>query len=253
MNYLPTLALTFIVTLTLCGVFNWAVDPYAMFWSPQVEGINSNKTEAGKRVRHSKPFRVSRYAPEILLIGNSRVEMGLSPKSAQFAGARVYNLAMPGIGLKRQLSEAVRQIAGNPDLQRVIISLDYIDFLFDESASHDYHTRPWGPASIPRKAALVELVELSGFILSIDTLVSSIKTLLSQTTPSNHITADGFNQPDTYLAIMHHEGIKPLFRQKINELTHRLRNPKNTLYPNHNQDNPRATDAGRFCCLRSAT
>ncbi|PIE37693.1 MAG: hypothetical protein CSA53_05280, partial [Gammaproteobacteria bacterium] len=137
MNYLRLFFITCLMTLGLCAAVNWFVDPYGMFWSPRVTGVNTHKIEAGKRSRTIKPERLAKLNPEIALIGNSRIEMGIAAESPHFGNTFVYNAGIPGIKLRRQYDLAREQIDNNPNLKSLIVSLDYLDFLYPQSAFLD--------------------------------------------------------------------------------------------------------------------
>lgn len=225
MNYLRLFFISCFLTLGLCALINWFVDPYGMFWSPLVEGVNTHKVEAGKRARTIKPERLATVNPELALIGNSRIEMGIAAESPHFANTSVYNAGIPGIGLRKQYQLAQEQIDSNPNLKSLIISLDYLDFLYPQ--------RSFAPENNPLNeetesnwlATLREAVKTRfALLLSIDTLISSIKTLSLQSAAQNRVTEHGTNIADGYLSIMQWEGIKPLFRQKLKEINKRLSN-----------------------------
>lgn len=225
MNYLRLFFISCFLTLGLCAAINWFVDPYGMFWSPLVEGVNTHKVEAGKRAQTIKPERLAAVNPELALIGNSRIEMGIAAESPHFANTSVYNAGIPGIGLRKQYQLAQEQIDNNPNLKSLIISLDYLDFLYPQ--------RSFSPENNPLNeetesnglATLREAVKTRfALLLSIDTLISSIKTLSLQNAAQNRVTEHGTNIADGYLSIMQWEGIKPLFRQKLKEINKRLSN-----------------------------
>ena len=215
MSYLARLTLSFVLVIVTVSLANWYVDPYGMYWSDTWQGFNAKKPQSGKRVRVVKPYRVERVQPEILLVGNSRVEMGIDPLSPRFDGASVYSVAMPGVSVERQLTEASVQIANNPSLKQIYLSVDYLDFLYSEAELEVFNQKGWEPPLVRPESNIQQLSDVASMLFSLDTAINSIKTVFGQSIDANHITAEGFNQPDGYLAIMRSEGIRALFRQKI--------------------------------------
>ncbi len=231
MKYLSVFVLTVILFLPTVAGLNWLVDPYGMYWSPQINNLNTLKPESGDRVRTTKPKRVSSVSPKTVLIGNSRIEMGLSAKSDIFDHQPVYNLGMPGIGLTQQLNNAARQIILNDNLKELIFSLDYLDFLYDEEIldSFDYSENQFANFSASDSFNMARAKEYLGFLISLNTLVDSINTVFKQGGQYNHIDESGTNIPRTYLAVMRYEGVRPLFIQKIEEMRKRLKTSKRKL------------------------
>lgn len=79
--YLRTLLVSVVVAFTAVAGLNLFVDPWGLFGAPRVPGVTARKPEAGDYVRLSKPYQVMRAAPDFLILGNSRAELGLNPKA----------------------------------------------------------------------------------------------------------------------------------------------------------------------------
>lgn len=228
MRYLIVFTFTVVLFVSAIASFNWLIDPYGMYWSPQIENLNTLKPESGDRVRTTKPKRVLTVSPQTVLIGNSRIEMGVSSNSTLYDHKPIYNLGMPGIRLNRQMNSAARQIFVNNELKELIISLDYLDFVYDVSAfgEHDYTLNTYDSFTANTNFTIARAKEYLGFLISLNTSIDSINTMLKQGGQYNHIDHMGNNIPNTYLGVMRYEGIRPLFVQKIDEMRNRLDNPK---------------------------
>ena len=233
MNYIRTLLTTAIFTLAIAAGFNWFIDPYGMYWSPLIDGINTHKPEAGNRSRTSKPYVLSHLKPSTLIVGNSRVEMGLNPEHVLLAG-KAYNIGIPGLGISGQVQFALNEIQSNTNLEHLIISLDYLDFLhspkelnmpIDELITH-YESRDIQSSAISK-------VDIGVMLFSLETTQSSFLTVIKQSIEVSTISNRGFNNAASFISIVRNEGKGPLFSQKLNELSARLRN-RNLRH--HNQD-----------------
>lgn len=214
MSYLTRLLFAFVSVLSVSALVNWFVDPYALYWSPALEGINAKKIESSERGRQTKSYRIEQLQPAIIIVGNSRVEIGLDDGYAGFAGQGVYNYASPGIGLLHQFNRAYTQLQNNPNLTTLYLSLDFLDFLSraqtDSSAELEVLSEDFNPLQ---------------FLLSLNTLADSASTLIGQNSRQNHINPQGTHIAESYLEIVHHEGLKVLFKQKLSEVAQRLDSP----------------------------
>lgn len=77
------------------GIVNYQVDPYLMHqWdTPQVRQLQPGRE---KLSAWGKTYALARFKPAIVYVGNSRTELGLSARSALFAGKKVFNGALSG-------------------------------------------------------------------------------------------------------------------------------------------------------------
>jgi len=223
MKYIHHFVISLISILTFVGLFNWLVDPYGLHWSPQIEGINSNKVEAGTRSRLTKKEVIKSIKPQVVLIGNSRVEMGIDPASNWLKDKSVYNFGIPGLGLQFQLQNALSQLKDNENLELLIISVDYLDFLYNRQTLALPKPPQHNPLSLESQSDISNLLEKVPLLFSIDALKSSLITLLAQNSSSSAITHLGFNNGKHFYKTVEVEGKAPLFKQKLNQLVSRLK------------------------------
>src|SRR5262245_60106946 len=90
------------VTIVTAGlIFNVLVDPLRRFDVVTVEGFNAQKTQFANATRLGKAGAVCRIQPGSIVMGTSRVELGVDPQHPAWDRALgpVYNLAMPGMGM----------------------------------------------------------------------------------------------------------------------------------------------------------
>ena len=221
MSYLKVLGATLIGVLAFVATLNWAIDPYAMNWDVQLTGINDKKIEAGDRVRNSKPQRVRDVNPQILLVGNSRIEMGISAESPLFSGKRVFNHGLPGVALSKQIDVVLQELEHNSALEEVIFSLDFLDFLY---APGDFQDRArWTELNATKTPGFwSETKSEIAYLFSLNTLFSSLNTVLGQSRDANYTTINGTNIASGYLPAIRHEGVDALFINKLVQLNQRL-------------------------------
>ena len=86
----------FFLGIFLVGLFNWLVNPYALYDSPQLPGLNIAKTEFFFVQMFTKPYIIKQIKPNAIIMGSSRAGSGLSPSHPSWNGLRCYNFAVPG-------------------------------------------------------------------------------------------------------------------------------------------------------------
>ena len=231
---LLTVLLLTILLLAAVALFNFSVDPYRVYGGSQEAGLN--RPYAQTRVVLSKVVNLQKARPKTLLLGNSRVEVGVNPDSAAWpeAARPVFNAAIPGVGPltnMRMLQTALS--VPNPQLRQVYLAVDFTDFVGATApAQPDWHdaatdvdrfvafdARGRRRSVLPRwqDGALVALENL----LSITATQHSVLTLL-QGGDSDDLQANGFNPGYQYRAHVHNKGHASLFAPKQRELSERL-------------------------------
>ncbi len=236
MKYISTYFTSFAIVIFTIATFNWFVDPYGMYWSSLLDGINQIKPEASKHSRIAKAYQVHNIKPQILIVGNSRVEMGLNPKSKHFEGKTVYNQGMPGASVAMQVDYAIDAINNNDTIEQLIIGVDFLDFLltaeqvddFKEEKNYqpslNYSFRLNSANNRNNLASFSRLKEKMSMIFSLDAFIASVSTIAQQKSMASSINSHGLNNALSYVSIMNSEGIQPLFKQKLKEVSTRLTN-----------------------------
>ncbi|GHF99274.1 hypothetical protein [Thalassotalea marina] len=226
MKYIKLFTLYVFLILASIGLFNWFIDPFAMYWSPQIEGVNQKKPQASNRIRVTKPFRLTQVQPQVLIMGNSRTELGLSPEHEVFADKKVYNLSIAGATLHYQIDHILYAIQEVNQLETIILGIDFFDFLVSKETGHhsenqrqyQHRLAPFANWQSQKKYG----VEILSLIYSLDALSSSATTLMSQQLVTDNITNLGFNDAQSYVRIMKNEGKIPLFAQKLAFIDNKL-------------------------------
>ena len=177
------------------SVFNWLVDPYAFFLSPEVKGINSVKTEAGKLMRINKAYAVKRELPDTVIVGTSRA-LYLDPMHPVFKGTKSFNLALTSASSYELMRYLQHAQALNP-LKNIIYGLDYSSFHgatqtnFSEerlsaNSEGSYKSRNWS----------IYFSDLANAIFTLDALKASIKTIKRQPQGSHSVLSVDANMAE---------------------------------------------------------
>jgi len=235
---------SFLAFCLLAAGVNYAVDPYALFGTPRIEGFNRLKPMAADRVRVVKPYQVLRQQPRTLIGGNSRPEMGLDPASGCWSEPErpVYNLAAPGVDLYLSLRFLQHAMEAG-EVQRVFLGLDLLDFLRYPGKAVDYSTWQRQPSEYESRLTyaadgtpntalvLTRLSDMLTGLFSLNGLADSMYTVASQA-KGNLSTRreDGFNPARDYLDIISTEGQLVLFKKKNREILQVVSDPKLGIY-----------------------
>jgi hypothetical protein len=224
------------LALLMAGAVNWLVDPYGIFGTPPVMGLNTIKPFAGERGRTAKPYQALRMRPRGLIVGNSRPEMGLDPVEGCWPASAhpVYNTALPGLSVYAQVRYAQHAIAVG-QVTSMVMAVDFLDFLVAPNTGGD--PRQWPVAAKEPRILLADANgdPLGGFAVqqvadyataafSLDALIHSGATVWRQGGRwESTRNAAGFNSADGfYTQIIRNEGTGILFAQKNREVVKRL-------------------------------
>ncbi len=209
------------------------VDPYRMY--------GTNRLALTPRIYEqsdlAKTYLLERSKPRTLLLGNSRVEIGLDPESSSWPEELkpVFNAAEAGRGLFTARLFLQHDLAIKAP-QLVIVGADYPDFLSNQSPAAEP-----GPNSLEARLrtdrngkphegrALLQLwKDFVTSTLTIDAVYDSLVTILDQDPKTaTTMTQAGFNPLHEYRAVERHEGYYSVFAQKQSDYITKF----NTLRP----------------------
>jgi hypothetical protein len=246
---LRTLLWIVIVVLLVLGINYW-VDPYGITGASRIAHLNQYKVDINNHTRLLKRYQPQTMPFDTLVLGNSRVEMGVDPAHACFIaqGMKVYNLGMPGADIRTQIDYALNTIYQQP-IKHVFLSVDFIDFISTEME----HPRVI-PLSEERTGKLkllpsaeanpdyvtVWFLDYYKSLFSLDALVSSFRTVSMQGPEATDRDVRGFNPAREFGEMSRIEGPRALFDQKMEKLQKKysaswyLRNSKGQLSPSVN-------------------
>jgi hypothetical protein len=208
---------------------NFLVDPYGIHGTPRVSGVNEFKVDINPRVRLLKKYQPNREEYDTLIVGKSRVEMGLNPRHSCFIdqGMQVYNLGIPGAELTTQFSYALNVIYEQP-IKRVYLSVDFTDYIstqLDRVTSRPVYMSTGNGSlkylpdgSLNPDFWLVRLQDNLRSLFSLDAFFSSLKTVSTQGSGASDRDESGFNPGQDFTEMVRVEGPRALFDQKQQEI-----------------------------------
>ena len=218
---LALLAATSLAAAT--AILTVMVDPYYAFGARLIEGLTSLKPRADEQIDIAKASLLARARPTTLILGNSRAEIGLDPRSSAWPSSLrpVFNCSLAGHDMFSELLYFLDDLAlKRPRL--VLVGADFQDFI---SAGDNNSEPPVLPLErrllvdrhgTPNKDRWVQsLVDMGTSTMAIGALSDSFLTVASQDPRSSPtLTTDGYNPLHEYEYFVRHEGAYVLFAQK---------------------------------------
>ncbi|MFQ3248881.1 MAG: hypothetical protein ACI9O6_000685 [Glaciecola sp.] len=199
-----------VLFILFVGMINYLVNPFLMFQQSAANDIFTYKPEAATRVRTFKKYQADSQDYDVLIVGNSRVEMGLDPESPYFENQNVYNVGVPGLSVPAQIAYANNVIESN-NIETVYIGVDFVDFISQERPNfRDFKF-------VPDKKN-----DYLSATFSLDALNASLMTIFNQKKYSSTRTFKGFNPANDYTPILKSEGQEVLTSQKLGSLAKQI-------------------------------
>ncbi len=169
---------TVLLLLLAVAAFDIAVDPYDIFAMPRIAGFNARKPDAATHQMMTKTYAVERARPVTLLLGSSRVDVGLDPESDAFPAAMrpVFNFGIGGQVYAGDLF-ALRQALAGGRLRYAVLVVDFELALKDQPAlpAEQLARAPLAPGRLLQK---IKDMFLSS--LTLGAFLDSVGTVLAQ-------------------------------------------------------------------------
>jgi hypothetical protein len=216
-NWIVSLCL---IAAAIAG-FNGLIDPFLLTDAPLIPGLNRLKPEAQERTPMIKPYLVPRIAPQTLIVGSSKAQIGFDPTSPLLPAdsGRVMNLGIPGYPISQQFL-VFDEVIAHWRIHRVLLLIDLVDFMGGPDAEQaareaDFHFLP----DPERRAS-----ETLHAVLTLDALESSLKTIAQQASPyKTGVSRSGMMYDGSFLHSADHDGAEFQFREKLPILLASLR------------------------------
>ena len=203
-RFLTFILISFLCTLVIIGLFNFIINPYFIFKPIHLQNINTTKPVIQKNTRLAKTYMLQRIQPKTLIIGNSRVDIGLDPESSflptQYKPA--FNLGLPGTSIYSQYRYIQHATTKRTLPNTIILGLDFENFFtspeniqnfidinsnkaFEKRLNVNYS----GETNIRQHKQVIKDIAIS--TLSNSATIDSFKTILSK--KERTITKLGFS------------------------------------------------------------
>ncbi|WP_317205830.1 hypothetical protein [Janthinobacterium sp.] len=209
------------------------VDPYRLYRLVERPGFNSVKPAPARFQEEIKLRGAGAVRANVLMLGNSRAEIGFDPEYFSARGYSAYNLAISGSGIAtaRSQLDSLRAAGQRPAV--LLLGVEFLDFLLDPAL-------PPAPAPARRAAHPVDAWRWQlESLFSLDALADALGTLrIQRQAEPESMTARGFNPLLEYAAFARAGGYYDIFQQRAAENARGyLRKPRG-LAPAHGGGNP---------------
>jgi hypothetical protein len=205
-RYLLHLFAGLIVLIFGTAVLTLLADPYSVYGTPRIVGLNAKKPYASTRTEEAKLSMFKRADSNQLFLGDSRIDIGFDPEAmrADTQGTGIFNFGVPGAGLSG-LSNNYKVVTSIRAQPHVVVGLDFVDFLNTARKKPAPQTGPWSDR-------LRKIVERN---LSNKGLQDSVMTIASQKSNwANNMSPNGFNNRRGFDWVTLNEGAYALFEDK---------------------------------------
>lgn len=170
------IAICLVVAVTLVSLIaaaNFIVNPFGIYGTPVIKGLNDYYPAANAFPRLHKIERVKRVKPEVVIIGSSRADSGLNPTAAFFGDARVYNFALSASTIYEQRRTLEFAQAVHP-LRQAIITLDFFSFNGRRLENKQFDEAKLSAAAL---SPLRSFFDTYGTLAALDTFTTTLKHL----------------------------------------------------------------------------
>ncbi|WP_068469503.1 hypothetical protein [Candidatus Protochlamydia phocaeensis] len=130
------------VAIPLIIAFNWAIDPYGIFNSPQLNGLNTHKPQAEQHVRLIKALEVEKAKPKVILLGSSRTRAGMHGEDLKdLTPYPALNVGLPAATIEELYAYLEHALYNQPDLKEVIMDVDLFMFNRNRKINPEYDSK----------------------------------------------------------------------------------------------------------------
>ncbi len=201
---------------------NYVVDPYEVFGSPRIAGINLLKPSAKNHAMLAKTYQVARAHPATVLIGSSSTHIGIDAADPAWPRAMqpIYNYGIPG-GYDTSASlDTLREAIFLGGVKNAIVFLDFQNFFVPEQKSASlteddrrFHLLTDGRPNPHRAAQVASDMFLS--LATMGALIDSLTTVAGQRSANLlNLAPNGSSTEADFSNAARTDGMHDLFAQK---------------------------------------
>ena len=181
-KYIKVFFIVSFFTWALISIFNYLIDPYSLYNSDLIKGVNANKPEIHKHLRMVKAEKISQIKPLSLVLGTSRAEYGIDPSHPGWKDLPVYNAAMSSANIY-EMFRYLQHAYGDKKLKKVVLMLDFISFNAKDNNTDFNETRL--SLDVSGQPQLQAFSDVFSPLASMDVTRSSFTTIINQNSYSD--------------------------------------------------------------------
>ncbi|MGD8938551.1 MAG: hypothetical protein PVJ72_04175 [Gammaproteobacteria bacterium] len=170
------------LTLVFVSLANAIIDPFGVFRWMEIPGVNIHKPAINIEDSRNKLQAIGLIKPQSLVLGSSRTETGINPNSPYWLDAKLptYNLSLVS-GTMSVVNEYFLHANTIRPVKNVLLGVDLVmfkEYIRDKEVSSRINAHRRNIRTSDIEANLY-------YLLSLDALRASVKTVLQQSTPGN--------------------------------------------------------------------
>ncbi len=180
-SYLQISGILMLTAIITTVSFNWFMNPYGIYHSPEIDGINKRKPLFAGQLRLAKAWTIYKRKPDAIILGSSRSECGLDPNHPGWKNAQdVYNLAISGGNMYEALRYFQHAHALKPQ-KKVVLGLDFRMFnIFEKGGAGGFKDSRLVVKADGSVNSEFSIFEKFIMLASMDVLRDSMKTFKKQ-------------------------------------------------------------------------
>jgi len=166
--HLSVLACTTVLVVVAAVLLNTLVDPLSLVNTPTFRGWSESKTMAGRDGgRRFKAAQLARVEPDILILGTSRVEVGIPSNHPGYEGRAVYNAGLSGTNMV-EIERVFEYALSVRQPREVLLGLDFLAFGGRRDLVGDF---PDSAFAMPQSRVIAK------YLFSSNTFLQSLRTI----------------------------------------------------------------------------
>lgn len=204
---------------TIC-VINILVDPFGIWNVWNNKSVNASKSEQETHERLCRAITIINIKPSIIFIGSSRARIGLDPGYyAQIYPETIYNAGVSSVTMNEMLWYFKHALQNQPELQQVIIGIDFYGFNRNFPNGEDFPSQQMGKTHLTCKSFLETAASLDALKSTMITIKNNLGTPVPSFFEPNGRTSEQAIQ-NIYGKIVDIEGFTMINRFNINTKEH---------------------------------
>ena len=225
-TFLRSLVASMLAGVVLVMVLVVVVDPYGLYGLIKRPGFNAVKPGLTRYQFQIKEAQAVALQPRIVILGNSRAEIGFDPAAPVFAGAGAgYNLAIPSTSVFMSTQQLTDLAVAHVRPQTVILGVEFTDFLRPAVSPPE---RAHEAAPAPARGPLFWKFDA---LFSLTSVKDALRTLQVQhNAEASVMTAQGFNPLQEYRRYVREDGYHNIFAQRAQESAAVLRSKSTSAF-----------------------
>ncbi|MEN9581090.1 MAG: hypothetical protein RJA70_4099 [Pseudomonadota bacterium] len=159
-------------------LLNRLVDPYLVYGSAAVSGLNAIKSDVHGSLRLWKAHAITRLAPRAVLLGSSRTCFGLDPTHAGFTVTPTFNACLHFTNTYETFRYFQHAVASGP-LEEAVVGLDLMMFNGGVPVGSDFRDSRLAASPTGASTPVPVLADAATTLLSLEGTRATLRTLWS--------------------------------------------------------------------------